>query len=71
MSLLCTGAVRGFGKVTPVVSDTAETSIAEGGAIVPGRVRSVYMVVKFMSIGSKITIYLFCFAIVAMSICVG
>ena len=34
MSLLCTGAARGFGRVTPVVSDTAETSIAEGGAIV-------------------------------------
>jgi hypothetical protein len=34
MSLLCTGAVRGSGRVTPVVSDTAETSIAEGGAIV-------------------------------------
>jgi hypothetical protein len=33
MSLLVIGAVRGFGIVTPVVSVSAETSIAEGGAI--------------------------------------
>ena len=32
--------MRGFGRVTPVVSDTAETSIAEGGAIVLVRVLS-------------------------------
>jgi hypothetical protein len=33
MSLLVIGAVRGFGIVTPVVSVSAETSIAEGGAM--------------------------------------
>jgi hypothetical protein len=33
MSLLAMGAVRGFGIVTPVVSVSAETSIAEGGAM--------------------------------------
>lgn len=33
MSLLVIGAMRGFGIVIPVVSDSAETSIAEGGAM--------------------------------------
>jgi hypothetical protein len=30
-SLLCTGALNGFGMITPEVSETADTSIAEGG----------------------------------------
>jgi hypothetical protein len=34
ISLLCTGAVRGLGSVMPEVSDSAVTSIAEGGAMV-------------------------------------
>jgi hypothetical protein len=34
MSLLVIGAVRGFGIVMPEVSVSAETSIAEGGAMV-------------------------------------
>jgi hypothetical protein len=33
ISLLATGAVRGFGMVMPVVSVSAETSMAEGGAM--------------------------------------
>jgi hypothetical protein len=34
MSLLVIGAVKGLGMVMPEVSLSAETSIAEGGAIV-------------------------------------
>lgn len=33
MLLLAIGAVRGLGMVTPVVSVSAETSIADGGAM--------------------------------------
>jgi hypothetical protein len=33
MLLLAIGAVRGFGIVIPVVSVSAETSMADGGAI--------------------------------------
>ena len=40
MSLLWTGTVSGLGSVSPVVSDTAETSMAEGGAIVRVMVQS-------------------------------
>jgi hypothetical protein len=34
ISLLCTGAVKGLGSVIPEVSDSAVTSIAEGGAMI-------------------------------------
>jgi hypothetical protein len=36
-SLLWTGALNGFGMVIPEVSEMADTSIAEGGAIVYNR----------------------------------
>lgn len=69
MSLLCTGAVNGFGRVIPVVSDTAETSIAEGGAIVAVRLQIQASGCKFRIRWLRCGTVLACLVVVAIQVC--
>jgi hypothetical protein len=50
--LLWTGAVRGFGRITPVVSDTGVTSMAAGGAMIPSLVEYGVVLGSLVSIES-------------------